>query len=233
MSSLLTNAPRFAIDTDFPLDKVVYTYSGSISLNPWTSWSGTVTQVTTTGLSYDVLPIMFYSTTPDFSICYQSESSPPDPNFRNIYLYNVNCSASGGKVTVNATSFADPAVTIYYRVFCFEPTNINLDTPATNVGVDNFMLNSDYNYTKLYLAGIASWTTTSYVSTPIVINHNLGYIPQVLCWTDDGTTKSPVDVSQIFPDSSVGGTTVDTINFSYFANGAPNGNLHYRIYLDA
>lgn len=224
MPAILGNSSNFLLTTDFPLDKVVYLWSGSINL----TFGGTGTKSIATGLGFNPLPSLFYSTTSDFSIAYESESSPADPNFFNTTLYNVIVAANGGTLTVTASSFNTSAVTIYFRVYCFVPSNINPAAPPTAAIADAFQFSTDYNYTKLFKADVVPFTTST---TILTINHNLGYVPQISSWIENSGNISPNSTTQVDPTGSIGGSTVTSTTLTY-APGGIAGNFHYRIYLD-
>jgi len=95
------------------------------------------------------------------------------------------------------------------------PSNVSLDAAYTASLSNNFQLNTNYNYTKLFLADIAVAAATS------TIYHNLGYRPQVITWIKTGSTFEQCNISGYAK-----------VNNSTVIITAPSNDIHYRIYLD-
>lgn len=128
----------------------------------------------------------------------------------------------------------DSSKTLYFRLYAFEPSDSKAKAPITARHTKKFLLNTDYNYCKLFKKGIVDGNSDT------VITHNLGYIPQVLAWLDGGTLlnyTTPVTISSLGESS---GTyvptgievTENTINFKYASNWLPDCKIHYRVYYD-
>ena len=113
---------------------------------------------------------------------------------------------------------------LYYRIYGFEPSNSTAKVGKTQKDAKNFILNTDYNYCKLYKKGIVTSDST--------ILHNLGYKPFVLaweeyeplgtitpCWISGGTEDGFAEIS----------TTPTSVKISVVQ---PNTKIHYRIYYD-
>jgi len=218
----------FLIDSDYPLDKVVLLNSGSIDL------SSTFDYNFLHFLTFTPLVKVVWSTVPDFSVTYGVSDGPVSisPSFPFMPRL-VYARANSTEVQM---SFGNPGtyINIYIRVYGFMPSNVNLDAPFTASSADDYVINSDYNYTKLYLSGVTASSSVSGSSE--VVNHNLGYYPQVEVWFEKGgyiwasSESSVVDLATRSYESFEVSTTTFTMYRSPFLFGPEL--FHYRIYLD-
>lgn len=226
--------PRnFLLNTDYPLDKIIYMTSGSFTAN--VTFSGTYD--ISHSLGFAPLPIMQWSLTSDFEICYEISSSGTVG--WESYGLSARVLSDNTELRISYYNNTGGNKTIYYRIIGFMPSNINVDVDPTAIAADNFVFNTDYNYLKLYMSGIMELNTTIGVSTSVT--HNLGYIPRVFCWEELGTTESPLIVPmgggvEYKPIKGEGnGTIVTTTQLTAVS---PTGGyyqaeaLHYRIYYD-
>ena len=101
------------------------------------------------------------------------------------------------------------------------PSNADADAPYTASIADTFVLNTDYNYTKLYYDSLvpAAATTT--------ITHNFGYRPQVMAWGVDISAAYGTGV--INQDHTCYITVTDTTVVVHSATK----DVHLKIYADA
>jgi hypothetical protein len=224
----VTDARNFLVNSDFPLDKVIYRATGSFALGAYFS---TVSVAVPHGLSFTPLPVIQWSTSSDFSVVYEAGSGPaPEDIILNILGVAVTCTADGTNIDIDATNFKSTALTIYYRIFCFMPSNVNVDADSTQDTGDNFVLNTDQNYTKLFDSGVLSLSTTT------TVTHGLGYIPQVFMWIEDGsgiiyTPFTALNNSSVVSADQQGYKITDTqIEFKELSPSYALG--HYRIYVD-
>jgi len=229
MPADIVKAKNFDLTTDFPLDKVIYLNSGSLNI----AASGTGSATIPHGLPFIPLTNLIWSTTPDFSISYMAGSGPAavDPTLYQLGIDSaVNADATNN--VVSFTNFFTSPVTIYYRLYAFEPSDSNADLPMTAQTGDTFTLNTDYNYTKLYMQGKLT------LSGSTSIFHGLGYIPQIEVWIGTATTNYPPQQFINLLDTSSGTVignvgiyaTATTLNFTGSVFGALY--LHYKVYLD-
>lgn len=212
--------PRnFLLNTDYPMDKIAGYFSGSYSA------SGSPLGLTIPH-SLGIMPlcIMTWSLDPNFNTSYQPTG------IVSVEQMYCNCYSTTTSIVLQAQKIDGGAFTVYYRIYYFLPENSTLDVPGTSTGLDNFVLNTDYNYCKVYMAG----TTTGFSAE---ITHNLGYYPQVDVWrqlnnvncthVDDGDPVSGYGVNII--------VTTTKINITAIASNYPPGSTitwHYRIYAD-
>ena len=111
----------------------------------------------------------------------------------------------------------DPTASVYYCIMGFELDGSTADAPATSQYANNLIIDTEYNYCKLYSKGYVNGDADT------TITHDLGYLPQIMAWTELNGEYEPINASNIEI------TTTD-INFNYA--GAGYDKVHYRIYYD-
>lgn len=207
MPSILSNSDNFILTSDNQVDQIIYMASGSFTAPSDTITSESVYHM----LGFAPLPILTWSTDPDFNISRESNLPAYDgSDASSIYVSN---SITDTKFNMSAFNPTNDNLTIYWRVYALAPSNIDIATASTSSLADSFNFNSDYNYTKLLLSGYTdSATNTS-------ITHNLGYRPQVMAWLEASGTIYQINNAK---DIKVGTNDV----FIY------PSNIHYRIYAD-
>lgn len=226
MPAILANAKQFRYNSDYPTDKVVYqqTYTVAVSafnfndvsfphslgFTPLVSaqWSMSSSMVPTYGISSGPRT--------GTNLTYQTGI---DADSTNIYLATTNNTASN--------------VTLYFAIYGFMPSGVNVDAPFTRFTEDNFTYSSDYNYSKLLTADQFSvGTGTSTVNVP----HNLGYEPQASVWVERAGRIAPfvyTDViTSVAPFDQVNISMTTTHMVCEFTDLSAARTIHYRIYLD-
>lgn len=226
------DARNFSISSDYPIDKVIYMTSGSVTISGYNYNDVTIPH----GLPFTPLTTDIYSLTPSFDTSYEYNSGPvqTDPLLSSPFLYNTGSESDSTNITLRHTNNSPSSVTIYYRVYGFMPSTVNEEAAWTASVADNFVMNSDYNYTKLFDAGV-----TAYSDIPDsieTINHNLGYRPQVMAWSEESSVVYSRNFTSLYPDGSNDGGAIyideNSIIFQrqFFLFNA--SRLHYRIYID-
>lgn len=198
----MTVDPRnFLLNTDYEMDKIIYFSSGDISPNN--------TDYIYHNLGFAPLVFGVCAFNEDFS---DSRISP--------YLQWVSEGAiqfqfwaTDEFIRINYRNDQSNDKKLYYRLYAFEPSNSSAQISPTNEKAKQFVLNTDYNYCKLFKKGIAHGNET--------IQHNLGYVPFVLAW--DGGLLMPHWMNT---DSANITVTTSTVVIK------SNGDTHYRIYYD-
>ena len=137
--------------------------------------------------------------------------------------------ADSTKIQIGYNDYNAPSSRAYYRIYAFEPSNSTADVTPTSTNANKFILNTDYNYCKLYKKGTVSGNANS------TITHNLGYIPQMMAWMETEGIIFPINDSDWFNHGVIGDPsgiqlTTTSIVFKYAGRGA--NNIHYRIYYD-
>jgi len=216
--------PRnFLVNSDYPLDKVVYLNSSSASIG------GGTTITIPHGLPFTPLVDLTWSYNSNFATSYTNNTGPAPasvPWF--IFDLQVYVDADATNIYIEAYGPA-AATTVYYRVFGFQPSTSNVAVDFTAPSADNFALNTDYNYTKLLAQGTEAHGT-GVVS--ITIPHNLGHIPQVQVWRQSSSRTSMLSFSGD-PASFSWQIEVTTSSVILYNPGMfVTGTLHYRIYID-
>ena len=202
--------PRnFLLNTDYPMDKVIYLNSGSHSM---TGGGGSIKQFAH-NLGFTPLIIGTWSFNSNFLTSreggmFTAEGTDPTTAYTTF-------SANATDITIDCFNPGATA-TIYYRIYGFMPSDVNADVAFTASLAENFQFNTDFNYTKLFSSSVASAGTST-------ITHNLGYRPQVLTWIEDSTIYG---TTAIVDSGFVKATTTTVVIIS------PTKSVHYRIYAD-
>jgi hypothetical protein len=186
------------------------------------------------GLPFMPLPRGLWTTDSTWQTAYEMNSGPitTSPTAPSPFTFDTGIEANSTEVIFRNQNWTGSTATLYYRIYAFMPSTVNLDAPFTNVGVDNFMINSDYNYTKLYLAGVTA--ASGVASSTAVVPHNLGYRPQVMAWAErDGTVydETYTYVNSGVPDSGCD-VNINDLTFTRASFIPTTERFHYRIYLD-
>lgn len=206
--------PRdFLLNTDYELDKIILYKTGSLNNG-----------------DYDVsVPHGLPFTPLIFGVCAFSEDFSDPKTIPYFYqttndFTQFNALAFSSDIKLSFSSTDASLTKIYYRIYAFEPTESAAKVASTSKFAEQFILNTDYNYCKLFKRGV----TTGGDAT---IAHNLGYIPQVLAWEERSgliypiNESAPEDPQMNMPEYiSVSDTSV-TIKSSA-------DKVHYRIYYD-
>lgn len=221
------------IDTDHPLDKVIYMKSGSVSVGGYNYNDITIAH----GLPFAPLVSAIYSTSSSFPIAWEYNSgeintsaTAPSP-----FRYDTRVVSDSSNITIRHTNNMSSTVTLYYRLYGFMPSTANDLVGFTDGIADDFVVNSDWNYTKLLLAGATAWSSAD--NSTVTVNHGLGYRPQVEAWVETGTGI----YKRTFTDAAPNGTSysgavevgTNTVVFRRSAGMFGNSSrFHYRIYVD-
>ena len=227
----MTDARNFLLNTDTPLDKIIYIITGSIDVPNLTGDSIPITLVAH-NLPFTPLPILQWSNTADFEITNELRDSDYIANsFTTGAGQYYSISADTTDILIQRYNFSGSTKTVYYRVFSFMPSDASEDSgvPFTaNIG-NNFVLNTDDNYMKLFNDGI--------LTDEVPFDHNLGYIPRVQLWEQTGTNIGRLVGAQDIsgdPTGSLGATSGVHITTTQLIWLNPNtyDKIHFRIYYD-
>lgn len=210
-------AKNTLLNSDYPIDKIIGYSVGSQTVSGSSFPDINVPH----GFGFKPLFYIKWSTTPDFSISYEETGISFNQVSLNGYADNTNIVLIPFNNTLSS-------VTFYYRIIYFMPSNIDVSNAQTQSSFDDFVINTDYNYTKIFSQGISS-------SSSVTIDHNLGYYPQVEVWYErsDGRLIHLVDnyVSGSTERPQARVTTSQLI----LTNGGLVTSVvawHYKIYLD-
>lgn len=214
----------FLLTTDFPLDKVIYMASGSNTVPA----SGFPTIEISHNLPFRPLITGSWSLDANFS----TSKDPGFPQYGDFNQPYLEVSSTPTLLRVSPYNTTSGSVTFYWRVYGFMPPNVNEVAPFTASQSDDFVMNTDYNYTKLFSAGIANLTSGN-----VSIDHNLGYRPQVEIWAEsafDAAILMKENFGSVSTDSFVNRISVNNTSLQ-FIKGSFTGLqtvYYYRIYAD-
>lgn len=237
MPAILANAQNFLLNTDFPLDKIVHLKSGSFTVGGLTQGNF---QTIPHNLGFIPLCNGNWSLTADFSVQYNyGNGIVPSSNPGALFDTVANVFADNTNVYISTDNANVSSRTIYYRIFALQPPDDDSTVaPVVSQG-DTFVLNTDYNYTKLYLENYLDVPATGGTSNMYAVPHNLGYTSQGIGWqqldTYNGTstTLCAHPIGSTFSGSPTTSMALNpnAINF-YTTPGALAHRLYYRLYLD-
>lgn len=231
----IAGAKQMLMDSRYPFDKVVYLKSGSFSM----PGSSTIIQSYPHGLPFTPLCSGNWSTASDFSIQYEYSSGIyPSSNPGLVFDTIFNVFADSNNVYITGDNNGS-AMTIYFRVYAFEPSNSNaLLDPIASQG-DRFVIDSRLNYPKLYLNGYIDLPAGGASESYVYIDHDIGTVPQAMGWVTYDTWNGSTMVSAIHPVATSNGDSEGILMIAGNARvafGIPPFVLphraYYRIYLD-
>lgn len=214
------NPNDFNLSPDFPLDKVIYQLEYSVTLAPF----GFKDDYIPHGLSFEPLMSAQWSTSPSFTTAYNISGGPLVAGQRS---YETGIGSISGTIHFSTFNRTASTVTLYFKSYGLMPSNVNSESPFTDIDGDAFVMNTDYNYTKLLLSGIESLPSSSPTR---VINHNLGYVPQVSCWVVLSGEVSPYVFNLISNDFY--SVSIDEQSLRFKSDTLSSPTFHYRIYAD-
>lgn len=227
-------APYFTQDTDYPFDQVVVLKTGSYAVNGTSSGQQ---MVIPHGLPFTPLMGGNWSFTSDFAITYEySTGTFPGPNPGQVYDTQVFVFADATNIYVSTDKVSAGGTTIYYRVYGFAPAGTTAALNSIASSSDSYLLDSDYNVTKLFMEGTLTLPDTSaaLTTTEVDVFHNLGFIPQVQAWIYNFGYVFPAPSQCSTPPATSTLVVVGNIGLGFLV---PAGNVAqqawYRIYADA
>lgn len=211
----MPNVDHFRLDSDYPMDKIVYFKQGT-----FTPSNGSFQF--THGLSFTPLLFGVISKNSDFSEAY-SFNTPMVEKHTFEYPFSISSITLFSNNTnvyfwIGDNAQAELTGTWYYRVYGFSDESLSVVANETSTSGGNLILNSDYNYYRLYETGTLDWNG----SQSRTVNHNLGYRPFVLTWgrVKYATQNFPADITQTYytyntGDSNSHGIYVDTTKITF------------------
>lgn len=150
----------------------------------------------------------------------------------NGYFVGVNWNQAAGsddtRILFKLNNGYSDTRTYYYRLFAFAPSDYDGDIPSIEDST-NFRFNSDFNYLKLFTYG----KSTASSDGDFIVNHNLGYIPQVRTWLKDSINNFITPFINVhYQDGSyTTGTVVDSSKMTV-KNMVAGETIYYHIYAD-
>lgn len=228
------NSKKMLLDSDYPIDKIVFSLSGSLTVPNGTSDSFPYPIQFPHGLSFTPLTILLWSNTSDFTVTNEGmDAALLQTALTTSVGQEYSAFTDSSNIAIYRYNNSGSSQTVYYRIFCFMPSDASEDSLVGSTASSGtpFILNTEHNYMKLYKAGILTTTDNIY-------SHGLGYIPRVQIWSETGGVVDRYVQSQQTDndlDGSGGATSgvfPDTNNLTWL-NPATYDKIHYRIYVDA
>ena len=209
-----SNPKDFLLNTDYEMDKIIYFKEGVVNNGD--------TQNITHNLPFTPLVFGVGAFSSDFS----DPRSLPFEELTQSNTLAATLDANSSRVQIGYMDYSASKPKLYYRIYAFEPSDPTAKVGATSKNANQFILNTDYNYCKLFKKGISGGSDAT-------IPHNLGYIPQILAWGEQGGATRPIEISQ--PEDPLFGQPVYvaiTSSNLIIKNPGAFTKVHYRIYYD-
>lgn len=233
----MANPNDFLLNTDYEMDKIIYFYEGKIEAN-------SASQVSFKH-NLPFVPLLFgvWSTNEDFTDVHTFSYLGSFDMSTSTYLCpNIELSAHDDKVFIDRVAVTGA---FYVRIYGFEPEDSHANLASTSSRANKFILNTDYNYRKLVKKGREKITPNPSSPTQfdnLVIDHNLGYKPQVMAWLEAANLdENDQEVSHYIEydywqtlddETGLQVTTTQVIYRPRPTQSPANFYLHYRIYYD-
>lgn len=222
------SAKLMSINSDFPLDKVVYLHTRTVNV----SGGGFNDQIFPHGLPFTPLVLAQWSFDSNFATAYDVNGGPRFSPGGTLLFQSILYSDSTNITIFNNNNQGSP-ITVYWRIYGFMPSTVSEEAGWTASAADDFVVNTEYNYSKLYMSGVTGFSGTS--GSTVTVNHGLGYRPQVLVWSENSTQTSWIGSFTSEPTSGNTRCRVDDENIVLIRDsGALPSPLrfHYRVYID-
>lgn len=218
---------KMVMTTDFPLDKVIFLHLGMLDL------SSSLDYIFPNPFTFTPLIKVVWSTSPDFNTTYGVGDGPLSTNPSFPFLPNL--AVAKADLSSITLQFGNPGSipSAYIRMYAFMPSDTSSAVePNTSAG-DAFVINSEYNYSKLYRAGVTPFSSTA--GSTETINHDLDYYPQIEAWYEK--SGAIYSMAQIFKSGgSLSTESFELTNSNLILRRDPfltgSERFHYRIYLD-
>lgn len=214
--------PRnFIYDSDYPTPAFVASWTGSFNVGGYSYLDTSFNH----NLPFAPLIVGQWSLNANFEPAYDIATT-------NGYFIGVNFNQGAGSNDTQIKFMLDngysSARTYYYRLFAFAPSDYDGDIPSIEDST-NYRFNSDFNYLKLFAYGKQTMTSNS----DFVVNHNLGYRPQVRTWVKDTLNNIITPFVNVhYQDGSyTTGTIIDTTKMTV-KNLVSGDTIYYHIYAD-
>lgn len=218
----MTDARNFLLNTDYPMDKIIYMTSGSVIVDNNTN---DTIELIKHGLPFTPLAYLVWSNTDDFNISFLNTDDVSYPS-TTYQLYSVYSTSES--IFMNRFNTTGSTKTVYYRIFCYAPSTADVDSAIepTATASRNFIINTDYNYFKLAYSGVLDGVAS--------FNHNLGYVPQALVWQEatNGNIYSVSQASTGTANIQRNGIYITNTTIGYIYPSSSSLKHHYRIYID-
>lgn len=219
---MAVNPKDFLLNTDYEMDKIVLFYEGELS--PSSAGSG-YEQTISHGLGFTPLVFGVCAFNSDFS----DARSLPYMELTQDNAITVSVEATQSTIKVSYGNYESTPAKAYYRIYAFEPDGSAADVPPTADNASEFVLNTDYNYCKLFKTGVVDGNSDT------TISHGLGYLPFTLAWQESSNgLVEPIELNN-WSDPITNlpyGVRVGSQDVLFKYSGQGLSKIHYRIYYD-
>ncbi|SIC60119.1 hypothetical protein [Mycobacteroides abscessus] len=227
----VTQASKFLFHSDFPTDKLVVLGTLDFTVTAFTNGTVNVPH----GFPFIPLPWGSWATDANFTTIYGLNSGPISSTFLfSPFDALLRIHADATNLIFEAENYTGSTIHFYVRCFAFEPTTADADVDGTSPVGDGFQFNTDYNYTKLYLADYIDEAAGSGPPTTRNIPHVFGRDTQLLAWKESSGVVIPLTYHDAgdFQAEDVS-VSIDASNIAIaFSGFQPALRVHYRSYID-
>lgn len=222
------SAKLMHVSSDYPLDKIVYMHTLSLTI----SAGGFNDQVFPHNLPFTPLVLGQWSFDSDFTTAYDFNSGPRFGAGGTLLLQTALHSDATDITIFNSNNQGSP-VTVYWRIYGLMPSTVSEVAPFTASTADDFIIDTDQNYSKLFMSGVTA--SSAVVGSTETVVHGLGYRPQVLVWTENASYTTWAGSYALEGVNGgnrcrVGTENIILIRDSLFLTSAVR--FHYRVYID-
>lgn len=231
MPADVAQAKHFLLHSDYPTDILVAlgTLDFTMPGNTWAEIS--------VPHGYGFSPLMWgsWSTDSNYSIVYNLNSGPISSNPTvSPFASLMKLRSSSSEILLYAENNNANPVHFYCRIWGFQPTTADVDTPHTYPFSDSYQFNTDYNYLKLYRSGYYDAPAGTGTPFTYAVLHNLGEDSQILVWAEYPTEIVPLtfhDAGDVQNDDVT--ALIDGTQLLLTFNGYnPAIRVHYRMYVN-
>jgi hypothetical protein len=223
-----TSAKLMHVSSDFPLDKVVYMHTLNFSIS-----AGSFNdQIFPHNLSFTPLMLGQWSLDSTFATAYDANSGPRFGAGGTLRL-QTSLSSDATNITIRNTNNEAFGVTVYWRIYGLMPSTVSEVAAFTASTADDFVIDTDQNYTKLFDAGVTGFSST--LGSSVTVNHGLGYRPQVLTFSENATLTQWMGSYSVEGSAGNNRCRVDSNNIVLIRDSTvlPSAlRFHFRIYID-
>lgn len=207
----MPNPQNFRLNSDYPMDKIVYFHEDTVTLS--SSITIVPAKVIQHGLPFT--PLLFCVLSEDN---WQTTLTEPSSSPMVIMV------ADGTKISF--FTYKSGGGSIKVRIYGFEPNESTAELQTTSQYAATYMLNSDYDYLKLYMDSKITLDS----SGSGTITHNLGFVPIALGWFMYNDGGEPLVGRRRMNRYNGMEITTTQIKIHPIDNIVPSSDFYYRIY---
>lgn len=222
------SAKLMHLHSDFPLDKVVYLHTRTVAVGAF-SFND---QIFPHNLPFTPLVLAQWSFSSTFDTAYDANSGPRFSGGGTL-LFQSTIQSDATNITIFNTNNQGSPVTVYWRIYGLMPSTVSESAPFTASTADDYIIDTDQNYSKLFLSGVTASSGTA--GSSVTVEHGLGYRPQVLVWSEDAnyvTWTGSYAQEQITSGNNRCRVNTNSIVLIRATILSSSTRFHYRVYID-